>query len=133
MEEKLIKTLALENGLELNIFNCSRKVAEGRWLVLFIARIEIDISQDTLGQTISPDPDITEIRDALGNRVTFEQKRERNFVDEKAKNGTLTELIDFYIESLRKYLSNESFPKRYILKQYREHMSKRSWYAPKEG
>jgi len=39
MEEKLIKTLDLKNGLQLKIFNASRNLVGDRWLVSLIARM----------------------------------------------------------------------------------------------
>ena len=128
MKSKLIKTIDLENGMQLNIFDCSRKLAGDRWLVTMIARIEIPVSEVLIQDGQQSKESVNEIKKVLGEKVLFEQKRERIFVDETEKEAVFEEVYDFFLNSTLTYLSSEAFPKRYVLKKYREESEKDSWY-----
>ena len=128
MKFKLIKTIDLENGMQLNIFDGSRKLAGDRWLVTMIARIEIPVSEVLIQNGQQAKESVNEIKKVLGEKVLFEQKRERIFVDETDKETIFEEVYDIFLNSTFTYLSTEEFPKRYVLKKYREEVEKDSWY-----
>ena len=128
MKFKLIKTIDLENGMQLNIFDGSRKLAGDRWMVTMIARIEIPVSEVLIQDGQQSKESVNEIKKVLGEKVLFEQKRERIFVDETDKETIFEEVYDIFLNSTLTYLSNEEFPKRYVLKKYREEVEKDSWY-----
>jgi len=71
---------------------------------------------------------VNEIVTVLGENVLFEQKRERNFIDETQKAEIFKELYDTFVNSTFVYLSNEAFPRKYITKKYREAVENGSWY-----
>ena len=48
MKLQLIKTIDLENSMQLNIFDGSRKLAGDRCLVTMVARIEIPLSEELM-------------------------------------------------------------------------------------
>lgn len=128
MKEKLIKTMDLENGMQLNFYDASKKLAGDRWLISLVVRMEIPITE-----VLKKDPDqstesVDEITTVLGESVLFEQKRERNFIDEAQKPEMFKELYDTFVNSTFVYLSNEAFPRKYITKKYREAVENGSWY-----
>ena len=127
MEEKLIKTIDLENGLELKLYDASRKLAGDRWLVSLIARIEIPTNKLLLKEDGSPLLNIDEVRKALGEKLLFEQKREKIFIDEKEKDEVMKEIQDFFLSSSLSYFSHPDFPKKYVLKKFNEKIKKDSW------
>ena len=43
MKEKLIKTMGLENGMQLDFYDASRRLAGDRWLISLIVRMEIPV------------------------------------------------------------------------------------------
>ena len=45
MKEKLIKTLDLENGLQLNVYDASRELVGDRWLVSLIVRMDVPVTE----------------------------------------------------------------------------------------
>ena len=120
MKFQLIKTIDLENSMQLNIFDGSRKLAGDRWLVTMIARIEIPVSKVLIQDGQQSKESVDEIIKVLGEKVLFEQKRERIFVDESEKEAILKELYDTFLDNTLQYLSKEAFPKRYLLKKYKE-------------
>ena len=128
MEEKLIKNIDLENGLELKLYDASRKLAGDRWLVSLIARMEIPISDSLLKEDVSPLLNVDEVRKVLGEKLLFEQKREKIFIDERKKDEVLKEIQDFFLSCSLSYFSHSDFPKKYVLKEFNEKIKKGSWY-----
>ena len=45
MKEKLIKTMDLENGMQLNFYDASRKIAGDRWQISLVVRMEIPVTE----------------------------------------------------------------------------------------
>ncbi len=126
MKEKLIKTLELKNGLKLRIYDASRTMAGDRWRVSLIARMEIPVTNVLEKNDSQPNENANEIKDVLGERVIFEQKRDRIFVDINEKDSVFQEMHDLFLGSSMDYLSRETFPKRFILKTYKDKMKKAS-------
>jgi hypothetical protein len=128
MEEKLIKTLDLKNGLQLKIYDASRNLVGDRWLVSLIARMEIPVTKVLQRSDPLPKKNLNDINDVLGESVMFEQKREKNFVDISEIESVFKGMCDIFLGSSLDYLSRETFPKRYILKKYKEQIKKASWF-----
>ncbi|MBU4012519.1 MAG: hypothetical protein KJ550_03540 [Proteobacteria bacterium] len=128
MKEVLIKTIDLENGLELKLLDASRKLAGDRWLVSLIARIEIPIGDSLPKEDGSSSLNVDEVRKVLGEKLLFEQKRERIYIDEKEKDEVLKEIQDSFLSTSLSYLSRSDFPQKYILKRFNEKIKKGSWY-----
>ena len=127
MEEKLIKTIDLENGLELKLYDASRKLAGDRWLVSLITRIEIPTGDSLLKEDVSSSLNIDEVRKVLGEKLLFERKREKIFIDEKEKDEVLKEIQDFFLSCSLSYFSHSDFPKKYVLKKFNEKIKRDSW------
>ena len=128
MKEKLRNSMELENGMRLNIYDCSKRMAGDRWLVSLIVRMEIPVMKVLTHDGHQLPEVVNEVVNLLGESVLFEQKRERIFVDEGQKEAILQELLDMFLSSTIGYLSDEKFPRQYVLKKYREEIKKGSWY-----
>jgi hypothetical protein len=128
MKEKLIKTMELKNGMQLNFYDASRPLAGDRWLISLIIRMEIPVVEALINDEGKSMDSVGEIKKVLGEKVLFEQKRERIFVGESEKQTVFEEVYNFFIDSVLGYLSNKAFPKRYVLKKYREKLERESWY-----
>jgi hypothetical protein len=128
MNEKLIKTMELKNGMKLNFYDASRRLAGDRWLISLIIRMEIPVVEALSNDEGKSMDSVGEIKKVLGEKVLFEQKRERIFVEESEKQTVFEEVYNFFIDSVLGYLSNNAFPKRYVLKKYREKVEQESWY-----
>lgn len=128
MEDKLVKTISLENGLVLKLYDKSKQIADDRWLVVLFAKTDVPVQGSFLD---GEDSGITinKVKDALGEVLVFEQKRERNFVDENRKESVFKELCASFLDSSLYYLSHPDFPKRFVFKKYKEFMKKESLYA----
>ena len=128
MEEKLIQTIELKNRMKLTLYDGSRKLAGDRWLIKLIARMEIPVSDVTFHSVSQTTETANEIQNALGEKVLFEQKRERFFIDETEKETVFKEVYDNFVNSTLEYLSNDAFPEKYVLKKFREKVEKKSFY-----
>ena len=124
MKEKLIKTLDLENGLQLNVYDASRKLVGDRWLVSLIVRMDVPVTAALKKNSSESVENIDKIKDMLGDSVLLEKKREKIFVDTAEKETVFKELCDMFLNSSLNYLSKEIFPKQYILKTYKEEVKK---------
>jgi len=128
MEEVLIKTIDLENGLQLKLFDASRRLAGDRWLVSLIARMEIPTNELLFKEDGSPSLNVDEVRKVLGEKLLFEQKREKIFIDEREKDEVMKGIQDLFLSSSLSYFSRLDFPQKYILKKFNEKIKKGSWY-----
>jgi len=124
MKEKLIKTIDLENGLQLNLYDGSRKLVGDRWLVSLIVKMDVPVMEELKKNDRKSKQSIDEIKDMLGEKVLFENKREKIFIDKTKKETAFKELCDMFLNSSLNYLSKEIFPKQYILKTYKEEVKK---------
>ncbi|MDM8549244.1 hypothetical protein QUF72_04165 [Desulfobacterales bacterium HSG2] len=123
MEEKLIKVTDLENGLVLKLYDKSRKIAAERWLVCLSARIDIPVN----GLLFENDQTVTvdEIKKALGESVLFEQKRDRNFIEDSRKDEVFKEVCVSFLSSSISYLSHPDFAKKFVFKKFKEYVNRR--------
>ena len=116
--KNLVDTVALKNGLRLDIFDASRKIAGDRYQVVMSARIEIDVAEALVSSACAvTDPE--SVVAALGKKVVFEQKGERNFVDEKEKEAVFKNLLNACLDNAGKYFAHDDFAAKYVLRTYR--------------
>ena len=128
MEQTLIKSIELSNGLKLDFYDISRKLAGDRWYVGLIARIDIPLIDSLLTNQHLSHYSAEEIRNTLGESVRFQQKRERHYIDEREKDDLLNDLMDSFIKRTLNYLSLPDFPGKYILKEFQTYRKRKIWY-----
>ena len=128
MEQTLIKTIELSNGLKLNIYDISRLLAGDRWYVGVIAWIDIPLIDSLLTNQHLSHYSVEEIRNTLGESVRFQQKRERHYIDEREKNELLNSLMDSFIKRTFNYFSHSDFPGIYVLKEFQTYRKRKTWY-----
>jgi hypothetical protein len=129
MDTSLLREIDLESGLKLEIYNVSRKLAGDRWYVGFMARIEIPLAF-LAEHADSSEIDLKKMKEALGETIRFEQKRDRHYIDEKEKDTFLDDLIDDFLTSTLPYFSNKEFAKKVVFNAYKKQLEKASWYKP---
>ena len=130
VNEKLIKTIVLGNGLILEIYDHSRQVAGGRWLVKMVAKVDIAIDyliNNTRGSS-KLNLQIDELRKFFDASIRYEQKRERNFISEKEKDIVFDDLLTSFLKSSQAYLSHPDFPIRYAVREYSKKKQQSTWY-----
>jgi hypothetical protein len=127
IEKRFIKKIPLENGLTLELFDSSRKLAGDRWKVTLIASVRIPV-RDIWKARENPGIGLSQIVEIVGEETVYEKKMERHFIDEKEKNTLLASMEDFLLSSQLLYLSHREFPIRFIMKKHKEASQKKSWY-----
>jgi hypothetical protein len=130
MFETIIRTIALDNDLELRFYDASRKIAGDRWQVTLITRIEIPIDRAEFNTDEMRLDGFDTFMAACGNKVNYEQTRTRNFIDATQKEVVLQRLMDSFLASALAYMSQPHFPKKYILRQYQAYLKRKTRYAP---
>ena len=120
MTGKLIQTIDLVNNMQLDFYDESRTQAGDRWLVSLVIRMEVPVKEVLCHDGGPPAETIENIEKVLGEKVLFEQKRERIFVDEEEKEAALTGMKEMFLDSVFQYLSHEAFPRQYVMKMYKE-------------
>ena len=128
MEQTFIQTIELSNGLKLDFYDISRKLAGDRWYVGLIAQIDIPLIDSLLTNQHLSQYSVEEIRNMLGKSVRFQQKRERHYIDEREKDDLLNDLMDSFIKRTLNYLSLPDFPGKYILKEFQTYRKRKTWY-----
>jgi len=128
MEQTFIKSIELSNGLKLDFYDISRKLAGDRWYVGLIARIDIPLIDSLLTNQHLSQYSVEEIRNMLGESVRFQQKRERHYIDEREKDDLLKSLMGSFIKRTLNYLSHPDFPGKYVLKEFQAYRKQKTWY-----
>lgn len=128
MNEKMIETIVLKNGLILELYDQSRKIAGDRWLVKMTAKIDIPIDSLNLDDIPNQQVTLSTLKESFNSSIRYEQKRERNFVGEQQKETVLNDLVTSFLTSNREYLSHPNFAVRYALREHLRQQQRKTWY-----
>ncbi len=128
MNEKLIKTIVLKNGLKLEIYDQSRKIAGDRWLVKMAAKIDIPIDRQHLGDGLNKQVSLNSLKESFDNFIRYEQRRERNFIGDQQKDTVFNDLVASFLTSTREYLSHPNFAARCALREHLRRQQQKIWY-----
>lgn len=120
MQEKLIDRIKLENGLTLEVYDGSRLVAGDRWLVCFVACIDVEVRPKYLESLHTQGLAFEDIRAAVGEKVSYRNEKTRNFIAETEKDEVFRGLKERFLGASLGYLSSPDFPRKLILRQYQE-------------
>ncbi|MCF8069211.1 MAG: hypothetical protein K9L30_11560 [Desulfobacterales bacterium] len=118
-----LKTIKLDNGLNINIIDESKEMVGDRWKISVVVKIDIPV-EDHMPDKNLPDVSPAELKKVIGDTVIFEKKQERIFVDDREKDGVISGLIDSFEKEILGYVSSPNFPKRFIVKHYNETLKK---------
>jgi hypothetical protein len=132
--DKLIKTIVLGNGLILEIYDYSCKVAGDRWLVKMVSKIDIPIDyliRNARGNS-QLNLQVDELTNFFDACIRYEHKRERNFISEEEKDIVFNDLLTSFLTSAQAYLSHPDFPIRYAAREYSKKKQQSTWY-PEEN
>ncbi len=119
MEQRIIKTIKLENGHTLVISDLSRKISEAGWVVVMKANMEIKIAKELFSDTPLSDFKFQEILGILGDTVEYEYKIERNFILNHDRDEVFGNIVETYIKNMGQYVEKPGFPGKFVLKEYK--------------
>jgi hypothetical protein len=63
----------------------------------------------------------------MGETVRFQEKRERQYIDEREKDAVFLDMMDSFVKTTLSYLSHPDFPGKYVLKEFKESQKERAW------
>ena len=112
MDESLIKKIDLNNGLTLEFIDVSRKVAGDRYQVTLKTRVAVPVEAKWFPENDPDQPGLADIIKKVGPAVVFEQKKERNFVDEKEKSAVLKDIMAVAEDFGVRYIGHPDFPRK---------------------
>ncbi len=131
MEEKLVKTISLDNNLKLNFYDASKKIAGDRYYVSLVVGMDVFIKPEMFGDNGSDTVTYAEIVAALGDMVVFKKKSERNFISAADKDAVFKDMCDSVLAHLSLYYSRKDFPEKFILREYKKVTTSRAWREKK--
>ena len=111
---KLIDTIPLANGLNMEIWDATRAIAADTVRVELIIRVEVEIKPDYFQDAAQYDA----CRGCLGDRVVFEHLKERSFVPMALGSTVLKELLAEFKQNSFEYIARPNFPARFVLSKY---------------
>jgi hypothetical protein len=108
---KLIEEINLANGLKLKIFDLSRPVAANTFKVEISFQTKVDLKASYF---TSPH-DYAEVKNIMGDELTYENKRVRSFVYEKDQDSVREDLINTFKNNSLDYVASVNFPQKLAL------------------
>lgn len=114
----LIKKIELENGQTLVLSDLSRDISQDACVVIVQATMEIKVEPDLFKKEPLSGTSFEQIRETLGETVTYEYRLERNFILNHEKDGVLQSLVDTFMTNMGRYISHPGFAPKLVLKQY---------------
>ncbi len=141
MEEKLIKTMDLDNGLVLEVYDASKKIAEKGeyqskpepdaqrtvegdiWVVSLVARMSIPVSELFFEGNESAVMTVDAARKVLGDAVSYEKRIERHLVHASEKDQIFEAVHEEFMNGVVRYLAHPEFGKKFVIKRYEEETS----------
>jgi len=128
MEGQTIEKIKLDNGLTLELYDRSRPVAGDRWLVSFVACVEVGLKREYFTGPLTPHIPFEDIRKAVGDKAHYHHEKTRNFIAETEKDEVFRGLKERFLDANLVYLSSPDFPRKLILRQYQRAQGQRiSW------
>ena len=106
----MVEKIELDNGLVLEIWNYSRKLAGDRWLVGFLAQIGITPSKEDF----STEEYYTLFLEKTDGKVYYRYRKERTFVPEREVENIFKNIKENFLRAAVPYPSHPDFKERLL-------------------
>ncbi len=120
MENTIVKKIQLENNQTLILSDLSKKISEDAFVVRMEASIEIKINEDLFKDEPVSEFKYADIESILGDKVTYKYLIERNFIKDTDKDQVFESLESTYMDNLGQYVAKETFPRKFVIKEYKD-------------
>lgn len=120
--EKLIEAKTLANNITVSLFDLCKPVAADRWYVKILCRLELP--PDKLGDIDLEGDDLQAFFEEYRQGLFHEFAKERNFVDDKAKDDVVAEVLAHIKENALKYIENSVFSENLVRQKVDEFRQK---------
>lgn len=115
----ILESIMLANGIQMTFYDLSRKIAADRWLVKVKCEAVLQVP-DELFDAIDDAGLASAMKQDCANTVIHTRYRERNFIDEKDKDGVRQGLFKQLSENARAYMGGELFSRKLFEKKVAE-------------
>jgi len=120
---KLVEKISLSNGLVLEIWDYSRRLAGDRWLIGMLAQIVVEAPPQAFSRR-----ELYEVfLDEEEGKVYYRYRKERTFIDEREKEAIFSQLKERFLEAALSYLSHPSFRERLIAAEVALFERRKAW------
>jgi hypothetical protein len=119
-EGRLLDKIALRNGLSVSFFDHSRPMAGDRCQVQLLVDIPVKVKREYLEESPDSSAAFQALVGALGNSISYQTVKVRNFIDVKDSEKVLELLKEEFLRANRAYFENPDFARRFVAKKYRE-------------
>lgn len=125
---QFIEKIDLPNGLTVEFYDYSRRIAGDRWFVGLLAKIPVAVHEEDLSE-ISAEPSVlAEFVETKGRTLYFELKKERNFIDAGERNRVFENLLGRLKQHTLSYMGNKAFAKGVLRREFEDFKRKRTWW-----
>ncbi len=107
---KKVEEHRLPNGLLLEIWDYSRKLAGDRWLVGLLVQIAVEVRPEHF----SSEENYRRFLEEFEGRVYYRHRKERHFIDAGEREKVFESLKENFLRAAWGYLSHPSFKERLI-------------------
>ncbi len=130
-EPKMIEEITLSNGLTVQFYDYSRRVAGDRWLVGLLVRIPIKVEKEDFSGFEDGEELYKSFLETHGDKIAFELQKERNFIDEREKDEAFSTLLSTLKEHALSYMGHKDFARGFKKRKIEEFMQRLSWWKQK--
>ncbi|MDA8159663.1 MAG: hypothetical protein M0T76_02930 [Desulfobacteraceae bacterium] len=123
----------LENGVTISYQDESKQLAGDRWLVRLRCRLLIPLREWMTSAVAGEDPESAFCRHKLGERLSHELVRERNFIDQEERHRVLEQLASDLEHDLLAYLATDAFVRQLFatrLTELKDDFRRSAWQGP---
>jgi len=119
----MLEKIDLENGLVLEIWDYSRKIAGDRWLVGFLAQIGVvpareDFSEETYYEYFLQNTE---------GKLYYRYTKERTFIPEEEVSQVYKNIKENFLKALLPYLTRPDFKENLIKTEVAHFEKKAAW------
>ncbi len=122
-EGKLVEKISLSNGLILEIWDYSRKLAGDRWLVGFLAQVGVEPEASHFSSPYYYE----KFKEETDGKVYYRYRKERTFVPEDRVGELFKGMKESFLTAVKPYLSKPDFKERLIAHEVKLFEQKVDW------
>ncbi len=127
-EPVMFETVELPNGLKVEFYDYSRKLAGDRWLVGLLVKIPMRVTRQDFNGFGDPDDLFEKFINQNGEEICFELKKERNFIDEREKDEVVSKLLSNLKNHALSYMGHKYFSSGFKKKKIKEFQERLTWW-----
>jgi len=113
---ELLETINLANGLILTINDSSRRIAADTLKIELSFQVKVKVLESFFASS----QDYHQLKDILGDELTYERKMERPFVFDRDEASVRAELLASFKDNSLNYLASPHFAKKMTLSALRD-------------